>query len=169
MLEDRTGIENDVTFISPTLGPIKFSTICRRMAAMIARQKDDKYTIMVGTDSHIRSNREVCFVTVIFIHRTGKGGQFFYRRYRKNRMTSLKQRMIYEATQSLTIASMIAAQLHELGCPTLNLEVHADVGSRGDSRAVLKEIIGMIEAQGFVSRVKPDAPAASKIADRFAR
>jgi len=64
---------------------------------------------------------------------------------------------------------LLTHEMQKLGCPSINLEVHADVGNRGDTRFIVKEIIGMIEAQGFISRVKPFAPAASKLADRFTR
>jgi uncharacterized protein len=160
--------ENDFLFTSPTHGPIAFDAMCGKLSETISNT-NDKFTIMVGTDSHVHNNRDVCFVTVVFVHRVSKGGHFFYRKFKKSHITNLKQRMLYEATQSLTTASLLTAELHKQGCTSINLEVHADVGTRGDTRTIVKEIIGMIEAQGFVSRVKPDAPAATKLADRFTR
>lgn len=160
--------ENEFLFTSPTHGPIVFDTMCAKLTETITNS-NDRFTIMVGTDSHVHNNRDVCFVTVVFVHRVSKGGHFFYRKFKKQNIINLKQRMLYEATQSLTTASMLTAELERLGCPSINLEVHADVGNRGDTRTIVKEIIGMIEAQGFVSRVKPDAPAATKLADRFTR
>ncbi len=160
--------EHDFLFMSPTHGPITFDAMCARLTETIGNSQD-RFTIMVGTDSHVHNNRDVCFVTVVFVHRVSKGGHFFYRKFKKSNIINLKQRMLYEAMQSLTLASMLTAQLQNLGCPSVNLEVHADVGSRGATRTIVKEIIGMIEAQGFISRVKPDAPAATKLADRFTR
>lgn len=161
--------ENEFLFTSPTYGPIVFDAMCAKLTETITNTKEDRFTIMVGTDSHVHNNRDVCFVTVVFVHRVSKGGHFYYRKFKKSNITNLKQRMLYEATQSLTAASMLTTELEKLGCPSVNLEVHADVGNRGDTRSIVKEIIGMIEAQGFVSRVKPDAPAATKLADRFTR
>ena len=160
--------ENELHFISPTYGPMTFATVCKKLMATIA-SSNDRFTVMVGTDSHVHNNRDVCFVTVVFVHRVSKGGHFFYRKYKKKNITNLKQRMFYEATQSLTTASLLMTELQNLGCPSVNLEVHADVGNGGETRAIVKEIVGMIEAQGFISRVKPNAPAATKLADRFTR
>lgn len=160
--------EDDFNFTSPTHGPITFAAMCLNLTETFSNTAD-RFTVMVGTDSHVHNNRDVSFVTVVFVHRVSKGGHFFYRKFKKKNITNLKQRMLYEATQSLTTASLLTAELQQLGCQSVNLEVHADVGTRGDTRSIVKEIVGMIEAQGFVSRVKPDAPAATKLADRFTR
>ena len=162
-------LEDELLFTSPTHGNIPFNDMCNRLTETLTKSPSDKYTIMVGTDSHIHNNRDVCFVTVVFVYRVSKGGYFFYRKFKRRNITNLKQRMLYEATQSLTAASLLCEELHKSGCASVNLEVHADVGNRGDTRTMVKEIVSMIEAQGFVSRVKPDAPAATKLADRFTR
>lgn len=74
--------ENVFHFTSPTYGPMTFETVCQKLTDTIANS-DDKFTIMVGTDSHVHNNRDVCFVTVVFVHRVSKGGHFFIVSLRK--------------------------------------------------------------------------------------
>ena len=50
--------------------------------------------------------------------------------------------------------------------PKYNLEIHVDVGEHGDTREMIKEIVGMVTGNGFVAKTKPDAYAASYVADK---
>ena len=50
--------------------------------------------------------------------------------------------------------------------PNYNLEIHVDVGEHGDTRNMIKEVVGMVTGNGFVAKTKPDAYAASYVADK---
>jgi predicted RNase H-related nuclease YkuK (DUF458 family) len=47
-----------------------------------------------------------------------------------------------------------------------NLEIHVDVGEHGATREMIKEVVGMVTGNGFVAKTKPDAYAASYVADK---
>jgi len=54
--------------------------------------------------------------------------------------------------------------------PEANYEfkyIHADVGENGLTKDMIKEVIGLIRGNGFEAKIKPEAFAASVVADRF--
>ena len=48
----------------------------------------------------------------------------------------------------------------------LPLEIHVDVGTKGDTREMINEIVGMIRGSGYSVKTKPEAYGASNVADR---
>jgi len=45
--------------------------------------------------------------------------------------------------------------------------IHADIGEKGATQDMIKEIVGLIRGNGFEPKIKPEAFAASIIADRY--
>jgi predicted RNase H-related nuclease YkuK (DUF458 family) len=41
-----------------------------------------------------------------------------------------------------------------------------DIGENGETKSMINEVMGMVRAHNFESRIKPDSYAASKVADR---
>ncbi|OGH30159.1 MAG: hypothetical protein A3F30_00705 [Candidatus Levybacteria bacterium RIFCSPHIGHO2_12_FULL_37_12] len=50
--------------------------------------------------------------------------------------------------------------------PDYNLEIHIDVGEHGDTRDMIKEVVGMVTGNGYVAKTKPEAYGASYVADK---
>ena len=108
-------------------------------------------------------------MTAIIIHRVGKGARYYYRRFNKNYMHNLRQRIYYETYLSLEVAMMVAAKLAENGDSRLNVEIHLDVGQQGETREMIREVVGMVIGSGFQAFIKPDSFGASKVADKFTK
>ena len=51
----------------------------------------------------------------------------------------------------------------------LSIEIHLDIGTNGDTKDLIREVVGMVVGSGFDARIKPDSFGASKVADRFTR
>jgi len=49
---------------------------------------------------------------------------------------------------------------------TYNLEIHVDVGDHGQTRDMIKEVVGMVTGNGFVAKTKPQAYGATYVADK---
>ncbi len=49
-----------------------------------------------------------------------------------------------------------------------DLEIHIDVGEHGRTRELIDEVVGYIRGSGFAVKTKPDAYAASSVADKHA-
>jgi predicted RNase H-related nuclease YkuK (DUF458 family) len=154
-------------FYSPTRGKLSFAAVFEDITRYSNEYPEDKYKLIIGTDSHSYTHRSVVFVTAIIIHRIGKGGRFYYRKKRTRHMESLRQRIYYETFLSLEVAAKLTEKLAENGEEELNVEIHLDVGEKGETREIIKEVVGMVIGSGYHARIKPESYGATTIADRF--
>ncbi|NLJ24003.1 MAG: hypothetical protein GX354_01100 [Firmicutes bacterium] len=155
-------------FISPSKGRLSFDEVFEDMIAYVQEQTEAKYKVIIGTDSQY-SQDNTCFVTAIIVHRIGKGARYYYTREWEFMGRSLRQRIFYETSRSLALASWIAERLAENGHADLDVEIHLDVGVNGETRDLIREVTGMVVGSGFDARIKPDSYGASKVADKFTK
>lgn len=156
-----------MTFISPTKGSLSFEAMFEDIMAFMEQSPKDNYRLIVGTDSQLRD--DTCFVTAIIVHREGKGARYYYQKRRQHKLTSLRHRIFFEASLSLGIASRIAERLSKTGPSKLNVEIHLDIGQKGETRELIREIVGMITGSGFDAKIKPESYGASKVADKYTK
>lgn len=158
---------NDGIFQSPTKGQLSYDRMVTDLLDYVTEEPDAKYKLIVGTDSHTRT--DLCFVTAIIVHRLGKGARFYYRRRHQQKIRSLRQRIFYETAISLTLAERLAGSLAEQGKATLNVEIHLDVGEHGETKDLIRDVVGMVVGSGFRAEIKPNSYGASKVADRYTK
>ncbi len=155
-------------FFSPTSGqPLSLDAMLLKVAEYVREDAAYKYNLIIGTDSFL--NTSTLFVSAVIIHRVGHGGRYFYMKRRRKKITNLRQRMFYEATMSIELASVIKARLGDNGLNALPLEIHLDVGTGGSTRDIVKEVVGMVTGSGYPAVTKPDSYGASKVADRHSK
>ena len=154
-------------FQSPTHGSLELPQIREKILDFLSQDPQDKYQLVVGTDSQPHNGKGVDFVTAIVIHRIGTGGIYFWKRIVQKKQYVLRQRMYEEATMSLQMAETVLALLHKDGITKYDVEIHVDIGQYGDTREMIQEIVGMIRGSGYTVKTKPDSYAASKVADRY--
>ena len=154
-------------FTSPTRGAMTFDHMFADIVGFITDEPGERYRLIVGSDSH--SREEVSFVTAVIVHRTGKGARYYYQKKRHRQISSLRQRIFYETSLSLAVASRLAEKLAQNGSAHLDVEIHLDVGLEGETRDLIREIVGMVTGSGFDARIKPDSYGASKVADKHTK
>jgi predicted RNase H-related nuclease YkuK (DUF458 family) len=156
-------------FHSPSQGQLSIDELMQALANYVAEQPEAKYKLIIGTDSQTNAE-STHFVTAIVAHRVGKGGRFFIRHEHQRPMASLRQKLMHETALSLETISRLQEELmaHDL-LLNYDLEVHVDAGRRGATRELIRDLVGMVITSGFVAKVKPDAFAASSVADRFTK
>ncbi len=153
-------------FISPTKGKMSFDEVFEDILTFVSEHPEDQYSLIIGSDSQLRD--KTCFVTALIVHRASKGGRFYYTKNRQKFTRSLRQRIFYETSNSLVLASQLTAKLAETH-HELNVEIHLDVGTNGKTKELIKEVVGMVTGSGFCAKIKPDSYGASSIADRFTK
>ncbi len=158
-----------MVFTSPTRGRLSFEELFHDLVDYTNEFPDDSYKLIIGTDSHSFLNECVMFVTAVVVHRVGKGGRFYYHKQKKPYMESLRQRIYYETYLSLDVATRLTERLALNGDHRLNVEIHLDVGEKGETRDIIKEVVGMVIGSGYEARIKPDSFGAMTVADRFTR
>lgn len=132
------------------------------------------YDIIVGCDSS--SGETPHFPVALVILRKGEGGRFFLKKvkYQNKKFYNMQQRILEEVILSCEMALFLREKFEEklksLG-KNLNYEfryIHADVGQNGQTKDMIKEVVGLIRGNGFEAKIKPEAYAASVVADRYA-
>jgi uncharacterized protein len=156
-------------FFSPTKGELTFAAVFEDLVEYTRQSPEDNYKLIIGTDSHAFLNESVVFVTAVVVHRVGKGGRYYYNKQKTRYMGSLRQRIYYETFLSLEVATRLTEKLAENGHHELNVEIHIDVGEKGETRDMIKEVVGMVIGSGYDARIKPDSFGATTVADRYTR
>jgi len=132
------------------------------VAEFIESHKTDAF--FVGTDSQNYTKKSSCvFTSVIIAYTMHKGGAAITHTDKVPFIESLRQRLLTEAMRSLEVAWFLDGKI-----PDDNfIGVHLDVNSSLDYKSgkYKNELVGLVACQGFNALVKPDAWAASKVAD----
>ncbi|MHB8926779.1 MAG: ribonuclease H-like YkuK family protein [Bacillota bacterium] len=156
-----------MNFISPTKGPMSFEAMFDDIVEYVGQEPQAPHRLIVGTDSQTRD--DLLFVTAVVVHRLGKGARYYYSRRRHKRMASLRQKIYYETSLSLGLGSRITERLARNGYSKLDVEIHLDVGQGGETRDLIREVVGMVTGSGFDAKIKPNAYGASKVADKHTK
>jgi hypothetical protein len=161
-------------FFNPTIGNLTFDGTLNEMMNYMLEKPAKEYEIVVGCDSP--SEEEPHFPAAIVILRKGEGGRFFLKKikYPKERkFYNFRQRILEEVLLSCELALVLRETLEkkkEVWPKNLKWEfnyVHADVGERGATKEMIKEVTGLIRGNGFEPVIKPFSFAASVISDRY--
>src|SRR3989338_8522743 len=158
---------------SVTHGQLKVEDVIKYIKSFLEEEPGAVYSLVIGTDSHEKSGRkdrrDISLVTAILVHRKGFGGKYFWKRITESNIHSLREKIYAETMSSINFASTFVP-LHKKPLngkiPAYNLEIHIDVGEHGDTREMIKEVVGMVTGNGYVAKTKPEAYGASYVADK---
>lgn len=153
-------------FYNPHLGELTFDQVVATMVTAMAEDAKARYEILVGTDSSSGTDH-VDFVSAIVLHKLGKGGRYFWTRRKERNIHSLRQKIWREAWLSFELAQHLLKKLSVSTLLQFNLEIHVDIGESGRTKTMVDEVVGMIIGSGFAVRIKPEAYAASSVADKY--
>ncbi len=156
----------DGEFYNPHLGVLDFDAVIHTIISEMESDPKAHYEILVGTDSSTGTDT-IDLVSAVVIHKLGKGGRYFWTRRREPKIPSLRQKIWREALLSFDLAQRLLARLSAESLLPFNLEIHVDIGENGRSKAMIDEVVGMIIGSGFAVRIKPQAYAASSVADKY--
>lgn len=171
---------------SLTHGSIKINESIQLIKDFLEEKPSAEYSLVIGTDSHERETRlptperrdggqdngdskTINLVTAVLVHRRGFGGKYFWKRKYVPNIHSLREKIYAETLESLNFALSFVPLLRKTlngNSPLYDLEIHIDVGEHGDTRDMIKEVVGMVTGNGFVAKTKPEAYGASYVADK---
>ena len=158
-------------FYSPTHGRLSQKSMTLEIAKFVNKDPDSFYRLVVGTDSQIKKlngQADCNYVTAIIIHRTGNGAKYFWQKQRVVAPNVLRDRIYRETMISLEAASTIVPEIRKvIPASKYDLEIHIDVGPLGKTRDMIKEVVGMVNGNGFVAKTKPNSWGASSVADKY--
>ncbi len=158
-------------FRSPTQGRMQLAKVAKEISSYVGQDSQRKYRLIVGTDSN--GDKRADFVTAIIVCRVGRGGRYFWKKTNGNKtFHTIRDRIYQEVTLSLQTAQDILGQLESSlkpdQQPDYDFQIHIDVGQKGPTREMIKEVVGMVRGNGFRAKIKPESFAASIVADKYA-
>jgi uncharacterized protein len=158
--------EGKIYYHSPTHGEVDLYRLKDIVTNYMSQDKKGLYQIIVGTDSQKIRGNGYDFITAFIVHHVGFGGIYFWRREQVKKTISLKERIYQEAIMSLETAENFVAFFKSNGVTKFNIQIHVDIGKKGETRVLIQEVTGMIRGSGYEVKIKPDSFGASKVADR---
>lgn len=142
------------------------------IVSFLREEPEASYSLVIGTDSQerkINGSSEIDFVTAIVAHRRGYGGRYFWQKVKKQKSPTLRDKIYTETLLSLKLAQFLVPKVKERLNGQIfkyDLEIHIDVGERGPTREMIKEVVGIVNGNGFCAKTKPDSYGAYVVADK---
>ena len=156
-----------VDFTSPTKGRMTIKEVVQDIVAFMEEESSASYKLIIGTDS--QSRQDSCFVTAVIVHRVGKGARYYYRRRYMIHVKNLRHKIFTETSMSLDAVTILKEELAKTCYKNMDVEVHVDIGQNGDTKELIREVVGWVMGSGFTVKIKPNACGASKVADRHTK
>jgi hypothetical protein len=156
-------------FYNPSRGNLTLEEVLKELSSYMAEKPDKFYDVIVGCDSS--SEEEPHFPVAIVVLRKNEGGRFFLKKVKyptsaKKKFYNWKERILEE----VLLSCQLALTLKEKMIPSSNYQlryIHADVGENGQTKDMIKEVVGLIRGNGFEPKIKPESYVASVVADRY--
>lgn len=164
----------EIFFSAGATSSLTLIEVIEEIKEFLEHDPQAKYSLVIGSDSHEKTDdtngkKHINLVTAIVVHRHGFGGRYFWTRKNQGNIHTLRDKIYAETLLSLNFAKVFVPLLKKYlngASPIYNLEIHVDVGEHGDSREMIKEVVGMVTGYGFAAKIKPDSYAASYVADK---
>lgn len=150
---------------------IFWSEICN--VVTYVSNNDPEHQVVVGCDSHIKSNKTTFVVAVCLVSSClGYERLYFYGKTIKDNTTDFYSRIFQEVNG----ATLVALSLKEYSSSSLqkaNITIHLDVSSSEKKTRTAKysnDLTAFVKANGFNDvQIKPNSWASSSIADKHTK
>ncbi len=157
-------------FNNSTNGQMSFKLVIKNLIDFILIKPESVYSLIIGTDSDGR--KKANFVSTIIILRKGNGGRYFWAKISPQKDYALREKIYQETIYSIILAQKTQEYFNQelkkrdiKVFNELNLEIHTDVGENGETKKLVKEIVAVVNANGFQVKFKPESFGASYVAD----
>lgn len=157
-----------MNFFHPRKGRCSLDQMVMEIQSYLREDEDANYKVVIGTDSQTRE-RQTLFVTAVIVQRIGKGAIFFYTRHAHRAIPDLRYRIYRETEYSLKCVELLKEKGFFSFSAHIPMEIHLDVGQRGETRKLIQEVVGWVTSVGYTAKIKPESYAASAVADRFTK
>ena len=127
-------------------------------------------TIHIGTDSQLIANKYVFSTAICLIGGDLRPQNLYFiskSTMDSKRYSTLLQRITEEVEKSIHMGLKMLAY-----CPTIDIELHLDISGEEKNESTSKfsrMLLGYAKGNGFECKIKPDAFAASSVADRHTK
>lgn len=177
MLGNPFIFDENTVFRSIRKDSITFLEVYNEILKFITSDIGSSYKISIGTDSQV--GLRTVFVSCILVHRVGKGAiGFLHKSELPRQIKNLREKIYMETSFSLQlaylfdedkIANIIKTVKSGDNSKGVTFEFHIDVGTKGPTKTLINEMVGMVKGLNFIPKIKPDSYCASCFADRYTK
>lgn len=177
LLGNVLSFDENTVFRSIGKGYLTFEQVYEEIIGFIKSDSNCSYRISVGTDSQVGSS--TVFVSCILVHRVGKGAIGFLHKSEIARpIRNLREKIYLETCASLQLAYLFDEErINKIYKAVggdgksrgVTFEFHIDVGTKGQTKSLINEMVGMVKGLNFVPKIKPDSYCASSFADKYTK
>ncbi|ALC80885.1 MULTISPECIES: ribonuclease H-like YkuK family protein [Bacillus] len=172
-------MRNSLRFYNLSEDQMSMQDVIHRLKSFILRDPRSAYVLSIGTDSQVHQEYTK-FITAVHLHRIGRGAWGCLKHtVIKRPIHSLREKISLETAYSQEITAIFLEKYFEeitdLLLPftgegaDLTLEVHLDVGKKGQTKELIQEMTGRITAMGIEAKIKPDSYTAFSYANRYTK
>lgn len=155
-------------WMTPSRGEFTFDGMVEAIKKHIAEDPTKEYAVIVGGDaqSFYKSGRTK-YITTVIVRKMGKGAQYYYFTDYQPVAQSLRQKIWNEVMSVYeTIVELKDAGLSR---DVVDVIPHVDVGEKGETRKLIKEVTGLFLGEGYDVQIKPYSFASSSVADKHSK
>jgi hypothetical protein len=130
----------------------------------------DGGTVHIGTDSHLKQQKCI-FSTAICLIDTSRFAQNTYFVTRSTAPAQTYQTLLQRITEEVQKSVDTGLKLLEV-CPKVDIELHLDISAENVNEGTspfAKMLVGYARGSGFECKIKPNAFAASSVADKHSK
>lgn len=177
LLGNPLTIDENTVFRSIKKDGLNFEQVCCEIIDFMRADTDCSYRISVGTDSQVAT--KTVFVSCILIHRIGRGAIGFLHKYEMQRpVINLREKIYLETCASLQLAYLFDEDRMKRIYQAIDsngrnkgvtFEFHIDIGTKGRTKSLINEMVGMVKGLNFIPKIKPDSYCASTFADKYTK
>ena len=136
---------------------------------IIKEHSSNNGTVYIGSDSMLQKQKCVFCTAICLLGDTEQSNRYFIRRTNSNakEFKTLLQRITAEVQSSIDMGMKLLEY-----CPTIKIELHLDVSNTDKKSKTSKfadMLVGYAKGSGFDCKIKPEAFAASSVADKHSK
>lgn len=163
-------VKKEESLYNSSRGMLALSDLVEEVVRFVDEAPASFYSLIIGTDSQARRSNgdaEIDYVSAVIIYRKGRGARYFWRKIKHKSVPRLRDKIYTETLMSLSLAQTLVPKIRKRISPAkYDLEIHIDVGPLGPTREMIREVVGMVNGNGYVAKTKPDSWGASSVADK---
>ena len=164
-------------YFNSTMRDMNIPTVAEHIINFIKKNPNGNFKVMIGTDSQLIGDK-TCFATGIVVHKQGGGAWCcICKQIEPRRFNSLREKIHMETSITYQVIcelnDLILLDVSELLLASrgssLHVEAHIDVGHKGATRVLIREMMGYFEGIGIEAKIKPYSYVASTYANRHTK
>lgn len=152
---------------TPSRGDFTFEKMIESIKDYVNADTSVKHQIIIGADSQSFPDKKMTkYATVVIVRRPGKGAQYYATTEKLELAKTLRKKIWHEVMSSYYTLKAIEEEIQELGIECIP---HIDVGEKGDTSVLIKEVTSIFLSEGYKVEIKPYSYGSSAVADKHSK